>query len=223
LNHSFVDRSFVVEQWERTHYVDAWQRQREYVEEIIQENRPPTLVFTEHHPVLTLGANFHAKNLLVPEERLAAEGIEVVSTDRGGDVTYHGPGQLVLYPLFPLAWAERDIHHWLRLLEQIAIDTAANFGVSARRFAPHTGAWIGDEKFAAIGVKVRRWVSMHGMAINCDVNLAPFSQIIPCGITGYGVTSLSLAANKTITISDAEAVVENLFRAHFAPDANLVV
>jgi len=206
----------VVERWGRTRYADAWQRQREYVSEIIAGERPPTLVLTEHSQVLTLGANFHQENLLLSPEELTKFGVEIVNTDRGGDITYHGPGQLVIYPLFPLAWVDRDIHRWLRELEQIAIETAAHFGVSARRFPPHTGAWIDDEKFAAIGVKVRRWVSLHGMAINCEVELSRFQTIVPCGIQDYGVTNLSVKAGHPITISDATSVVIERFRSGFA-------
>lgn len=210
---------FIVESWGRTSYADAWQRQREYHEDIVSDDRPPTLIFTEHHPVLTLGANFHEENLLQSAEQLEEAGVEVIRTDRGGDVTYHGPGQLVVYPLFPLEWVNRDIHRWLRELEQIAIDAAAEFGVTARRFAPHTGAWIGDEKFTAIGIKVRRWVSLHGMAINCQANLEYFSRIVPCGIQGFGVTNLSEWAGREITILDAQVVVAECFRRAFASDA----
>jgi len=210
---------FAIENWGRTSYADAWERQRAYVDDIISGDRTPTLVFTEHHPVLTLGANFHPENLLQSAEKLAAAGIEVIRTDRGGDVTYHGPGQLVVYPLFPLAWVNRDIHRWLRELEQIAIDTASEFGISARRFPPHTGAWIRDKKFTAIGVKVRRWVSFHGMAINCQVNLDHFATIVPCGIQEFGVTNLSENAGQVIAISDVQPVVAACFKRTFASNA----
>jgi lipoate-protein ligase B len=174
-----------------------------------------TLLFVEHDPVLTLGANFHEENLLLSLPEYAKRGIEVVRTDRGGDVTYHGPGQLVIYPIFDVAKRGRDLHRWLRDLEETMLVTLASMGLEGRRFPPHTGAWIGDKKVAAIGIKVKRWVSMHGIALNCSNDLGPFHLVIPCGIQGYGVTSLSVELGRAVDLPEAKTVVEAAFRQLF--------
>lgn len=181
----------VVEDWGRVPFREAYARQVAYVEEVRAGTRPDTLVFVEHDPVFTLGANFHEENLLLPREEYAERGFDLVKTDRGGDVTYHGPGQLVAYPIFDLTSRGRDLHRWLRELEEVVIRTLAEFGIEGRRFPPHTGVWVGDRKIAAIGIKVRRWVSFHGIALNVANDLSPFDLIVPCGIRGYGVTGLS--------------------------------
>jgi lipoyl(octanoyl) transferase len=174
------------------------------------------LVFVEHDPVLTLGANFHLENLLYSPDEYRRRGMEVEQTDRGGDVTYHGPNQLVIYPIFNLANHGRDLHRWLRSLEETMILTAASFGVSARRFPPHTGVWTDGGKLAAIGIKVKRWISMHGIALNCDNDLSVFRTFIPCGIRDYGVTSLTCEAGRPVTVCDAKPVVAAAFRDVFS-------
>lgn len=181
----------------RLGYRAAWERQLEVWEEVAAGGED-TLLLVEHDPVLTLGAGFHPENLLLTPEQYAAEGIEVVETDRGGDVTYHGPGQVVAYPVFDIRRHGSDLHKWLRDLEEALIVCLAGLGLSAGRFPPHTGVWLGlpdrPAKVAAIGVKVRRWVSLHGVALNCSNDLRPFSLVVPCGIVGYPVTSLAEAA-----------------------------
>lgn len=196
---------FTVEDWGCVPYALAADTQREYAEEIERGERNSTLVLVEHPPVFTLGANFHAENLLLRAEEYKARGFDVVPTDRGGDVTYHGPGQLVAYPIFDLR-ERKDLHVWLRDLEQAVIDTVAEFGVSARRFPPHTGVWVGDRKIAALGIKVRRWVSFHGVAINVQNDLNPFLQIVPCGIKDYGVTSLRAESDQNPTVAEVGEV-----------------
>lgn len=207
--------SFVVEEWGVTGYEEAWERQRELVQEILDGTRPPTLVFTEHRPVITLGANFKPDHLRQPTEWYRDNCIEVVTTDRGGDVTYHGPGQLVVYPLFPLDWVDRDLHRWLRELETVTMEVVSEFGPTPRQFPPHTGVWIEDRKVAAIGIKVRRWVSLHGIALNCNVDLAAFASIVPCGIHEFGVTSLTEATGKRVTPADAALIFRQAFSARF--------
>jgi len=189
--------------------------QRSLVEEVATGTRPDTLVLVEHDPVLTLGAAFHEHNLLLSIDEYERRGIQVVRTDRGGDVTYHGPGQLVIYPIFSLVSRGKDLHKWLRDLEETMFLTLASFGLEGRRFPPHTGAWVGDKKIAAIGIKVKRWVSMHGIALNCDNDLGPFETIVPCGIEGYGVTSLSQETGRRLTIDMAKPVVAEAFRSVF--------
>jgi lipoyl(octanoyl) transferase len=188
--------------------------QKQYVEQVLADGRS-TLLFVEHPPVLTLGANFHDENLLLPLAEYEKRGIQVVRTDRGGDVTYHGPGQLVIYPIFNVAEIGRDLHKWMRDLEETMLLTLSSFGLEGRRFPPHTGAWIGDKKVAAIGVKIRKWVSMHGIALNCNNDLAPFDLIVPCGIQSYGVTSLTRELGRDISLDEAKPVVINAFRRVF--------
>jgi len=181
----------------------------------VQSGGEATLFLLEHRPVYTLGANFHSENLLKSEEDLIRNGFEVVKTDRGGDVTFHGPGQLVVYPVVDLNSLGRDLHLWLRQLESTVIRVLQELGVAGRRFPPHTGVWVGDEKVAAIGIKVSRWVSTHGIAINCENDLSPFENIVPCGIQGFGVTSLSKVVGRRVSVAEAKGLVLSAFRQEF--------
>lgn len=195
-----------VERWGRVPYAEAWQRQIALNDEV-QAGSPDTLVFVEHPPVLTLGASFQPENLLLSQDEYHRRGIEIHRTDRGGDVTYHGPNQLVIYPIFDLSRHGRDLHRWLRNLEETMIVTCREFGVAAERFPPHTGAWVEGRKIAAIGIKVRRWVSLHGIALNCDLDLDVFSLFVPCGIRTHGVTSLTECTGRKVSVAEAEPVV----------------
>jgi lipoate-protein ligase B len=205
--------SFEVLDVGRMGYPECVELQKGLLEEVA-DGRPDTLVLVEHDPVLTLGANFHDENLLLPVAEYEKRGIEVYRTDRGGDVTYHGPGQIVAYPIFRV---ERDLHKWLRSLEEAVIRTVGSFGLEGYRFPPNTGVWVSGRKICAIGIKVRRWVSMHGIALNCDADLAPFSLIVPCGIQGHGVTSLSEELGRTVTVAEAKPVLVESFRSTFGP------
>lgn len=152
---------------------------------------PDVVLALEHPPVVTLGTRAQAEHVLGSAEDLAARGVDLVASSRGGDVTYHGPGQLVLYPILKLDGREADAHGHLVNLEEVAIRTAADFGVTAFRRPGLTGAWTVAGKIAAIGVRFRRWVSFHGMSFNVAPDLAGFSLIVPCGLAGEPVTSLS--------------------------------
>ncbi|HRI43725.1 MAG TPA: lipoyl(octanoyl) transferase LipB [Fimbriimonadaceae bacterium] len=187
-------------------YERAWQVQRETAEAVL-EGDPDTLLLVRHPRVLTLGANFHPENLLLPVESIEGIGVQVVQTDRGGDVTYHGPGQLVIYPIFDIERHGKDLHRWMRDLEETIIIALADFGLNGCRFPPHTGVWVGDRKVAAIGVKVRRWVNLHGIALNCASDLSDFELIVPCGIREYGVTSLSQELGREVEPDEAIAPV----------------
>jgi len=195
-------------------YREAWDSQIQCYEEVAAGGED-VLILVEHPPVFTLGAGFHSENLLLSEADYEARGIEVVRTDRGGDVTYHGPGQLVAYPIFDLTRHGKDLHRWMRDLEEVFLRVAGEYGLEARRFPPHTGVWVGDEKIAAIGVKIKRWISLHGIALNCDNPLEHFDLIVPCGIVGYGVSSLTRHVGSTVTVSDAKPVVTDAFRSVF--------
>ncbi len=171
-------------------YEAAWEIQKQVSLEVM-EGGPDHLLLVEHPPVLTLGANFHEENLLLSVEEYNRRGIQVVRTDRGGDVTYHCPGQLVQYPIFDVSRHGKDLHKWLRDLEETQLRILERVFLTGNRFPPHTGAWVKGRKVAAIGVKIRRWVSLHGIALNCSNDLGPFEWIIPCGIRDFGVTSIS--------------------------------
>ncbi len=199
----------------RMAYDPAWEAQKRIAEEVVAGGLD-TLVFVEHDPVMTLGASFHDENLLLPSEEYAKRGIEVVRTDRGGDVTFHGPNQLVVYPVFDVSRHGKDLHKWMRDLEEAVIVAADQFGVRGEREpSVNTGVWSKGRKFAAIGIKVRKWVSIHGIAINCDNDLSPFGLIVPCGIRTHGVTSLSQEAGRTITVEDARPAVKGAFESVF--------
>lgn len=195
-------------------YLEAWDIQTAR-HEAVMAGAEDVLLLVEHPAVLTLGANFHEENLLFTPEQYKAKGIDVVRTDRGGDVTYHGPGQMVIYPIFDLQRHGRDLHRWMRGLEQTVIEVMSSLGLEGERFAPHTGVWRQGRKVAAIGVKVKRWVNLHGIAINCDNNLAPFSMIVPCGIQGYGVSSLSLELDRDVTVEEVKPLVVESFQTVF--------
>ncbi len=173
-------------------YSEGLEIQKGLVEQRKAGQIPDQLLLLEHPPVITLGVK--AKNdrshIVASPDVLAAEGVEVFETGRGGDVTYHGPGQLVGYPIIDLNPDRRDVHRYVRDLEEVMILMAASFGVTAGRIPGLTGAWVGDEKLAAIGVRIARWVTSHGFAFNVNTQLSHFDLIVPCGITDKGVTSL---------------------------------
>ena len=175
-------------------YADALELQRRLVEERRAEAIPDVLLLVEHPPVLTLGVRGDGgrSHILATADALAARGIEVLETGRGGDITYHGPGQIVGYPILDLKPDRCDVHRYVRDLEEVLIRMAADCGIAARRaFEGLTGVWVGDEKLAAIGVRISRWITSHGFALNDTTNLSHFDLIVPCGIADRGVTSLA--------------------------------
>lgn len=196
-------------------YRECFDLQRQILSAVAAGTMPDTLLFVEHPPVYTLGANFHADNLPLPESEYERLGVAIEKTDRGGDITYHGPRQLVAYPIFLLDRHGKDLHRWLRELEETVIVALASFGIEGRRFPPHTGVWVEDRKVAAIGIKVKRWTSMHGIALNCDNDLRPFEWIVPCGIRGYGVTSLSKELGRPVGVEEAGRALHGAFERIF--------
>jgi lipoyl(octanoyl) transferase len=188
----------------RMDYEPCARLQARLLERVAAREVPSTLLLVEHPPVLTLGAAFHEENLLFAQEEYVRRGIEVIATDRGGDVTYHGPNQQVIYPIFRVEDFGRDLHRWIRSLEEAVIRAVASWDLAGERFPPHTGVWVDGRKVAAIGIKVRRWVSMHGIALNCCNDLSPFGWIVPCGIRGHGVTSLTELLGRTVTPEEAK-------------------
>ena len=170
---------------------------------------PDTLLLLEHDPVFTLGRSARTENVLLPAEALRARGFGVVEAGRGGDVTYHGPGQVVGYPILHLGPGRQDVHRYVRDLEEVLIRACADHGITAGRVAGRTGAWVGDEKIGAIGVRIARWVTSHGFALNVTNDLAPFSLIVPCGIRDGSVTSLERLLARPVPL---EAVLDGLAR-----------
>jgi lipoyl(octanoyl) transferase len=170
-----------------------------------------TLLLLEHEPVLTLGRAAKQDNVLLPREALAQRGVEVFETGRGGDVTYHGPGQLVGYPILKLSPDRQDVRKYVASLEQTMIDTAATYGLVATRAEGLNGAWIGNRKIGAVGVRISRWVTMHGFALNVTTNLDHFSLIVPCGIRDRGVTSLTHELGREIPMLEARERVVRAF------------
>jgi len=174
----------------RVPYRDAWALQQRWAELRRAGEIPDRLLFLEHPPVITLGRNALREHLLSSSELLAAEGIEVVETNRGGDVTFHGPGQLIGYPILDLGRIRKDVVRYVRTLEEAILRTLAELGLAAGRRSGMTGVWVGERKVAAIGVHISRWITSHGFALNVATDLRSFRHIVPCGISAYPVSSL---------------------------------
>lgn len=182
-----MGRTFIVRDLGRTGYLEALAIQTQLAEERKRGEGRDHLLFVEHPHVVTIGRNGHEDNVLAPERLLREKGIELHETDRGGDVTYHGPGQIVGYPIVDLREWKRDVGAYVRGIEQVLIDTLEEFGIRADRIPKLTGVWVGEPesaaKIAAIGVHLSRWVSTHGWALNVTTDLSYFSYIVPCGLT----------------------------------------
>ncbi len=195
----------------RIAYDEALGLQRRLVEARRRGEVPDQLLLLEHPHVITLGVKVRAdrSHILADEAELAARGVTVHEAGRGGDVTYHGPGQLVGYPILDLAPERCDLHRYVRDLEETLIRAVAGYGIRAGRLAGLTGVWVGDEKVAAIGVRVSRWITSHGFALNVSPDLDYFGLIVPCGITDRGVTSMARLSGRRLTPEEvAPAVIE---------------
>ncbi|MFS0722732.1 lipoyl(octanoyl) transferase LipB [Paenibacillus sp. 1P07SE] len=192
-------------------YAEAWELQKRLVREIDNGSQDESLLLVQHPPTYTIGSQRHPEHLLLSETELAERGISVFQIDRGGDITYHGPGQLVGYPLLYLDAVGLDLHAYLRDLEQVIIDWLEGYGIRGGRKEEYTGVWVGEEKIAAIGVKFnkcrhrRGFVTSHGFALNLHAGLAQsgFAGIVPCGIQQYGVTSLAELTGRELTLRQA--------------------
>jgi lipoyl(octanoyl) transferase len=189
----------------RVPYAQGLDLQAHLVAERQKGRIPDTLLLLEHDPVFTLGRNARMENFLLSPEALRARGFDVFETGRGGDVTYHGPGQVVGYPILDLSPDRCDVHRYVRDLEEVMIRTCADYGIEAGRVAGMTGVWVGDEKIGAIGVRIARWVTSHGFALNVSTDLAPFGMIVPCGIRGRGVTSLVQRLARPVAVEEVAA------------------
>jgi lipoyl(octanoyl) transferase len=194
----------------RVAYGDALALQRRLVEQRKAGEIPDQLLLLEHPHVITLGRNGSMQNVLASNDVLARAGVSFFPIDRGGDVTYHGPGQLVGYPIFDLREWRRDVGAYVRSLEQAIIDTVAEYGIEAGRIPKLTGVWVGERKIAAIGVHLSRWVTSHGFALNVNTDLSYFQYIVPCGLTKPVASMAQYGVNATL------AGVSGKIAAHFA-------
>ena len=217
LIHPSARRELEVKRLGTVKYADGLELQKQLVEERKAGRIPDQLLLLEHPPVITLGVRTRddRSHVLATPEVLERDGIELFETGRGGDVTFHGPGQLVGYPIIDLRPDRQDVHRYVRDLEEVMIRMAAGFGVQATRQPGLTGAWVDTaapgepprwEKLAAIGVRISRWVTSHGFAFNVTTNLDHFGLIVPCGIADKGVTSLGRLVGRSVPMAEVEAV-----------------
>ena len=188
-------------------YSHAYDMQSRLLRERLDGQIPDILLLLEHPPTITIGKSGKLENVLASPEQLAEEDISLFFVDRGGDVTYHGPGQLVAYPIIDLMERGRDVHKYVHDLEEVIIRTLSDFGVESCRDVTHAGVWVKGEEVAAIGLSIRRWISMHGFAINVNPKLQHFSLINPCGFPNREATSIANLVSQDILM---EAVVERL-------------
>jgi lipoyl(octanoyl) transferase len=192
-------------------YAEALDLQRSLVDDRRAGRIGDTLLLLEHPHVITLGVRGGRSHVLASPETLAARGVEIHETGRGGDVTYHGPGQIVGYPILDLNPDRRDVHRYVRDIEEVLMRTAADFGIDAGRVPGLTGVWVGNDKLAAIGVRIARWITSHGFAFNVETNLDYFELIVPCGIADRGATSLSRLLGRPVELGDVEEHIVNHF------------
>lgn len=197
-------------------YADGLELQRALVEDRKADRIPDTLLLLQHPHVVTVGVKKDGRtHIIATPDQLAARGVEVVETGRGGDVTYHGPGQIVGYPILDLNPDRRDVHKYVRDLEEVMIRVCADYGVTAGRSRGFSGAWVGDAKIGAIGVRISRWVTSHGFAFNVTTDVEFFNLIVPCGIADRGVTSLANEIGRAVDIPDVETHVIDHFASVF--------
>ena len=188
-------------------YQEVWNLQKDFQKKRIEKRLDDTLILVEHEPVYTLGKNANKNHLLQSRDR----SVNVFDIERGGDITFHGPGQLVGYPIIDLSYYRRSISWYMRRLEQLAIDVLKDFGISASRIKGLTGVWVGEEKIAAQGVRISRWVTMHGFALNVNPDLSFYDGIIPCGIFDHGITSMEELLGSAQDMDDVKAMVVEKF------------
>ncbi len=180
-----------VRQLGQIEYREAYELQKELLQERLNGRIADTLLLLEHPPTITVGKSGKLENILESPTGLASAGVSLIFTDRGGDVTYHGPGQIVGYPILDLRGRERDIHQYVHSLEEVLIRTLADYGIKSGRDHNHAGVWVNDMEIAALGLSVRKWITMHGFALNVNTDLDHFSLINPCGFTNKTATSMA--------------------------------
>lgn len=207
-------------------YSEAYHLQRQLLCQRVNNEIADTLLLLEHPPTITIGKSGKLENVLASQAQLAEAGVSLFFVDRGGDVTYHGPGQLVAYPIIDLRQRGRDVHQYVRDLEKVIIRTLNDFSINASRDSSHAGVWVRDKEIAAIGLRVSKWVSMHGFALNVSTDLEQFSLINPCGFNDRKATSISSLRSQDVSM---EAVTEKLlarfsevFNAQMEPGSDIL-
>jgi lipoyl(octanoyl) transferase len=205
---SYIDLGFI-------DYNEAWELQKNYFIKRSQNLIEDTLFLLEHPHTFTLGKVADKNNLVWDEKSLKEKNVKVYDIDRGGDITYHGPGQIVGYPILDLKLWKQDTHEYLRGLEQVIINVCSEYGIQSGRKKNYTGVWIDERKICAIGIKISRWITMHGFAFNVNTNLEMFNGIIPCGIKDKEVTSLQKELGVMINLNEVKQKIVNSFVNYF--------
>jgi len=217
MNNTLVNTKIDIQDLGKLLYKKTWNYQKELLKKRSNNEINDTLILVEHEPVFTLGKNADENHIL----QNCPDNIKTYHIERGGDVTYHGPGQLVGYPILDLRNYKKSISWYMRSLEQVIIDTLFDYNITANRKKGLTGVWCNNEKIAALGVRVSRWITMHGFSLNIDPNLNHYKNIIPCGIFEHGVTSMSGALNKTVDYEHVKKTIIKKFLYQFSIDYTL--
>ena len=207
-----MNETLLVRDLGRLDYKEAWHVQLETHAAVASGDAPPTLLLVEHPPVITFGKKGRRRNLLADETFLTSQGFSLYDIERGGDVTYHGPGQLVGYPILPIG---RKVRNYLRNLEAVIVNVLAQYGLESEGSPGYAGVWVGDEKVVAIGVAIKRNVSFHGFAMNVHTNLEHFTYIVPCGLADKGVTSLSKLIGRHVPLEEVKPKLVEEFKKIF--------
>ena len=217
MNNTLVNTKIDIQDLGKLLYKKTWNYQKELLKKRSNNEINDTLILVEHEPVFTLGKNADKNHIL----QNCPDNIKTYHIERGGDVTYHGPGQLVGYPILDLRNYKKSISWYMRSLEQVIIDTLFDYNITANRKKGLTGVWCNNEKIAALGVRVSRWITMHGFSLNIDPNLNHYKNIIPCGIFEHGVTSMSGVLNKTVDYEHVKKTIIKKFLYQFSIDFTL--
>ena len=217
MNNTLVNTQIDIQDLGKLLYKKTWNYQKELLKKRSNNEINDTLILVEHEPVFTLGKNADENHIL----QNCPDNIKTYHIERGGDVTYHGPGQLVGYPILDLRNYKKSISWYMRSLEQLIIDTLFDYNITANRKKGLTGVWCNNEKIAALGVRVSRWITMHGFSLNIDPNLNHYKNIIPCGIFEHGVTSMSGVLNKTVDYEHVKKTIIKKFLYQFSIDYTL--
>ena len=217
MNNTLVNTKIDIQDLGKLLYKKTWNYQKELLKKRSNNEINDTLILVEHEPVFTLGKNADENHIL----QNCPDNIKTYHIERGGDVTYHGPGQLVAYPILDLRNYKKSISWYMRSLEQVIIDTLFDYNITANRKKGLTGVWCNNEKIAALGVRVSRWITMHGFSLNIDPNLNHYKNIIPCGIFEHGVTSMSGVLNKTVDYEHVKKTIIKKFLYQFSIDYTL--
>lgn len=192
-------------------YQEAYALQKQLLCRRVEKSIPDTLMMLQHPPVFTIGRRGSRKNILVSTEILYREGILVYDTDRGGDITYHGPGQIVSYPILDLNQHGKDVHRIISLYEEVILRLLARYGIDGQRVSRYPGVWVSGEKICALGIGVSNWVTYHGFALNVNTNLNHFGYITPCGLIGMGVTSMEKVLGRKLDETRVAGDLARLF------------